>query len=115
MRTCWSPISRSRRSIRRPAGLPFRAALAAEFPSAVLVSATTGEGLATLRARLGEAAVASWRRVKTTLPYQASALVQRIRTRGALRRADYDEAGIRIEADVPPDVAAEIESAIRRK
>jgi len=101
--------------LRGAEGDALREALAAEFPSAVLVSATTGEGLATLRARLGEAAVASWRRVKTTLPYQASALVQRIRTRGALRRADYDEAGIRIEADVPPDVAAEIESAIRRK
>ena len=44
---------------------------------------------------------------------QAGALVQRIRTRGALRRADYDETGIRIEADVPPDLAAEIETYIR--
>ena len=77
------------------------------------VSGTTGQGLDDLRARLAEAAAARWRRVRTTLPYHAGALVQRIRTRGALRRADYDETGIRIEADVPPDLAAEIETYIR--
>jgi len=28
---------------------------------------------------------------------------------------DYEEAGIRIEASVPPELAAEIQSAVRRK
>jgi len=37
--------------------------------------------------------------------------VQRIRQRGALRRADYGERGIRIEAEVPPELAAEIAAA----
>ena len=101
--------------LRDAEGDALREALAAEFPRAVFVSAKTGEGLETLRARLGDAAVASWRRIKTILPYQAGALVQRIRSRGALRRADYDEAGIRIDADVPPDIAAEIETATHRK
>ncbi|TMF24404.1 MAG: GTPase HflX [Chloroflexi bacterium] len=94
-------------------GAALRQSLAAEFPAAVFVSATSGQGLDDLRARLAEAAAARWRRVRTTLPYHAGALVQRIRTRGALRRADYDETGIRIEADVPPDLAAEIETYIR--
>jgi 50S ribosomal subunit-associated GTPase HflX len=68
-----------------------------------------------LRARLGEAAAASWKRVRTTLPYNAGALVQQIRSRGSLKRADYGESGIRIEADVPPELAAEIETAIPRR
>jgi len=90
-------------------GAAVRGELAAEFPSAVFVSATTGEGLDALRARLAETAAASWRRIRAILPYDAGGLVQRIRSRGSLRRADYEEAGIRIEADVPPDLAAEIE------
>ena len=90
-------------------GAVVRGELAAEFPSAVFVSATTGEGLDALRARLAETAAASWRRIRAILPYDAGGLVQRIRSRGSLRRADYEEAGIRIEADVPPDLAAEIE------
>jgi len=96
-------------------GAASREELAAEFPSAVFVSATTGDGLDALRARLAEAAAASWRRIRTTLPYNAGGLVQRIRSRGSLRRADYEEGGIRIEADVPPDLAAEIESYIRAR
>ena len=99
--------------LKGPEGAALRQSLAAEFPAAVFVSATSGQGLDDLRARLAEAAAARWRRVRTTLPYHAGALVQRIRTRGALRRADYDETGIRIEADVPPDLAAEIETYIR--
>ena len=68
-----------------------------------------------MRARLAEAAAAGWRRINATLPYHAGALVQRIRTRGSLKRADYEEAGIRIEADVSPELAAEIQTAIRRR
>jgi 50S ribosomal subunit-associated GTPase HflX len=52
--------------------------------------------------------------VKTTLPYHAGALIQQIRTRGSLKSVDYEEAGIRIEADVPPELAAEIKTALRR-
>jgi len=99
--------------LRGPEGEALREALAAEFPGGVLVSALRGDGLDTLRARLTESATASWHRIQATLPHRAGALVQRIRARGALRRADYEEAGIRIEADVPPELAAEIEAAIR--
>jgi len=101
--------------LRGEEGDALREALAAEFPAAVIVSALTGDGLAALRARLAEAAAAGWKRIKTTLPYQAGGLVEQIRRRGSLKRADYGEAGIRIEADVPPGLAAEIETARRRR
>jgi hypothetical protein len=51
---------------------------------------------------------AGWKHVKVTVPYADGALLQRVRERGALRAADYSEAGIRIEADVPPELAAEL-------
>jgi hypothetical protein len=47
-----------------------------------------------------------------TLPYdRGGAMIQRIRERGALTREDYAEGGIAIEADVPADLAAELNAA----
>jgi GTP-binding protein HflX len=100
--------------LRGEEGAALREALAAEFPAAVLTSALKGDGLDTLRGRLAEAAAARWKRVKATLPYHAGALVQQIRTRGSLKSVDYEETGIRVEADVPPELAAEIQTAVRR-
>jgi GTP-binding protein HflX len=101
--------------LRGEEGEALREALGAEFPAAVFTSALKGEGLERLRARLGEAASASWKHVRTTLPYHAGALVQQIRTRGSLKSVDYEEGGIRIEASVPPELAAEIQAAVRRR
>ena len=101
--------------LRGEEGDALREALGAEFAAAVFTSALKGEGLEALRARLAEAASASWKHVKTTLPYHAGALVQQIRTRGHLKSVDYEEAGIRIDANVPPALAAEIQSAVRRR
>ena len=83
-------------------------ALAAEFPAALVVSARSGEGLDTARAALRRQAAARWRRVRVTLPYADGALLQRVRERGSLLRADYGEAGITLEADVPPELAGEL-------
>ena len=99
--------------LRGEEGEALREALGSEFPAAVFTSALNGEGLDTLRVRLAEAASAGWKRVKTTLPYHAGALVQQIRTRGSLKSVDYEEAGIRIDASVPPELAALIRSAAR--
>jgi GTPase len=96
-------------------GEALREALTAEFPEAVFTSALRGEGIAALRDRLAQAAAASWKRVRTTLPYHAGGLVQQIRTRGSLASVEYEEAGIRIDARVPAELAAEIESASRRR
>ena len=93
-------------------GEALREALAAEFPRAVFVSGRTGEGLGALRDRLAEVARSRWTRVKVTLPYdRGGAMIQRIRERGALTREDYSEGGIAIEADVPADLAAELNAA----
>ncbi len=94
-------------------GDALRQALRAEFPDAVLCSALSGEGLHALRARLAAAAHAGWRTVALTLPFDRAALLHRIRERGALRRQDYGEGGISIEAEVPPELAAELEAARR--
>ena len=89
-------------------GAALREALGAEFPAAAFVSARTGAGIDGLKAALAAAAAAQWSAVHVTLPHREGALVQRIRERGALRRADYGERGIEIEADVPPDLASEL-------
>ena len=91
------------------AGPTLREALGAEFPRAILVSAKTGEGIEALRQRLAEAARATWTKIRLTLPYdRGGAMIQRIRERGALRREEYSERGIDVEADVPADLAAEL-------
>jgi GTP-binding protein HflX len=94
--------------LRGAEGDAHREALAAEFPDALFVSATTGAGVDTLRQRLIEHAAAGWQRVKVTVPYRDGALVQRVRERGSLHGTAYGEAGIEIDADVPPDLAARL-------
>jgi GTP-binding protein HflX len=99
-------------ALRGAEGEALREALGAEFPRAVLVSGRTGEGLDALRDRLADAARSRWTSVSVTLPYdRGGAMLQRIRERGALRREDYSEGGIAIEADVPADLAAELRAA----
>ncbi len=95
-------------ALRGPEMAALREALAAEFPAAVFVSGRTGEGLDGLRDRLAAIAASRWTRVDVTLPYHEGRLVQRVRERGTLRNAEYGEGGIRIEAEVPPDLAVEL-------
>jgi GTP-binding protein HflX len=98
--------------LRGAEGDALREALGAEFPRAIFVSAKTGEGIEALRERLGGSARASWTNVRLTLPYdRGGAMIQRIRERGALRREEYSERGIDVEADVPADLAAELRAA----
>ncbi|HYK98635.1 MAG TPA: GTPase HflX [Candidatus Acidoferrales bacterium] len=89
-------------------GAALRGALAAEFPGGVFVSSLTGAGIEQVRARLVEHAASEWKRVKVIVPYSSGALVQRVRERGALHGTAYSEAGIEIDADVPPDLASEL-------
>jgi GTP-binding protein HflX len=95
-------------ALRGAEGAALREALGAEFPAAVFVSALTGEGVDGLRDRLGAIAASRWTKVDVTVPHREGGLLQRVRERGKLRRADYGEAGIHIQADVPPDLAAEL-------
>ncbi len=101
-------------ALRGAEGEALREALAAEFPRAVFVSGTTGEGIDTLRERLAEAARATWTSIRLTLPYdRGGAMLQRIRDRGALKAERYSERGIDVEADVPADLAAELRALAR--
>ena len=95
-------------TLRGPEGASVREALEGEFPGAVFTSASTGGGLDALRARLAEAAARDFKRVRVVVPYSQGALVQRVRERGTLHNTAYSEAGIEIEADVPPDLAREL-------
>jgi GTP-binding protein HflX len=85
-----------------------RQALEAEFPEALFLSARRGDGLEAFRDRLRSEASAGWRRVSVTIPYESSGLVQRVRERGSLLSAEYGEAGITLEANVPPELAGEL-------
>src|SRR6266540_1379449 len=96
-------------ALRGPEGDAMREALSSEFPTAVFTSASTGVGVDELRDRLAAEAMRGWRRVTVRLPYSAGGLVQRIREHGNLRSADYGEAGIDVDAEVPPAFAAELE------
>jgi len=99
-------------ALREGEGEALREALGAEFPEAIFVSARTDAGIDVLRERLARAARGDWTTVEVTLPYDTGgALVQRIRERGALRRAEYGEGGIAIVAEVPAALAALLEEA----
>ena len=102
-------------TLRGPEGEALREALAAEFPAAVFVSGRTGEGVQALRDRLVAVAASRWTKVDVTVPYREGGLVQRVRERGTLRNAEYGEGGIHIQADVPPDLAAELTSRRSRE
>jgi len=106
-------VTGSAEGIKRAEGAAPREALGAEFPTAIFVSARTGTGIDELKAALAAAAAAQWSPVRVTLPHREGALVQRIRERGSLRRAEYGERGIEIEADVPVDLASELRRAAR--
>ena len=99
-------------ALRAGEGEALREGLGAEFPEAIFVAARTGAGIDVLRERLTRASRADWMTIEVTLPYDTGgALVQRIRERGALRRADYGEGGIVVEAEVPAALAALLQEA----
>lgn len=102
-------------TLRGPEGDALREALGAEFPAALFVSAQSGDGVNALRERLGAIAASGWTKVDVTVPHREGGLLQRVRERGKLRSADYGEAGIHIEADVPADLAAELTSRQTRE
>jgi GTP-binding protein HflX len=100
-------------TLRGAEGEALREALGGEFPGAVFVSAHTGEGVDALRERLGAIAASRWTKVDVTVPHREGGLLQRVRERGKLRNAEYGEAGIHIEADVPADLAAELTASAK--
>ncbi len=74
---------------------------------AVLISALTGYGLDTLRARLSALLADLWEEVDAVLPYTAGELIARVRERGTVE-VEYRGADVRVRGRVAPQLAAEL-------
>jgi GTP-binding protein HflX len=77
---------------------------------AVLVSATTGFGLDTLRTKIAGALASLWVDVDVAVPYAAGELLARVRERGTVS-IDYGDRDVRISGRVSPALAGELEAA----
>jgi GTP-binding protein HflX len=80
--------------------------------SAAFVSAVTGEGIATLRERIGDALRRQMVAIDTIIPYDRGELVARARTSGDVQE-QYEEGGVRVSGHLPPAVASELRAAGR--
>jgi len=87
------------------------AALDAELPGAVRISAMTGEGLAELARTVAERRAGDWTELDVHLPMSAGALVSRVHDRGEVLDERWDEDGwhatVRVPAGLVPQLAAE--------
>jgi GTP-binding protein HflX len=76
----------------------------------VYVSALTGFGLDTLRARIAGALADLWQDVDVTVPYSAGQLLARIRERGNVELQYRDDA-VRVRGRMDPALAGELRAA----
>ncbi len=74
---------------------------------AVPISALTGYGLDTLRARLSALLADLWEEVDAVVPYTAGELIARVRERGTVE-IEYRGADVRVRGRVAPQLAAEL-------
>ncbi|HEX2221277.1 MAG TPA: GTPase HflX [Candidatus Limnocylindria bacterium] len=81
-------------------------------PSAVFVSAVTGEGLDQLRSRVADALRSQLVPVDALVPYERGELVERARSSGDVRHA-YEAGGVRIQGHLPASLAGELDAASR--
>ncbi len=77
---------------------------------AVLISALTGYGLDTLRARLSTLLADLWEDVDAVVPYTAGELIARIRERGTID-VEYRGTDVRVRGRVAPQLAGELRAA----
>lgn len=87
------------------------AALEAELPDAVRVSAITGEGLDVLAHTVAERRAEDWTELDVHLPITAGSLVSRVHDRGEVLEERWEEDGwhatVRVPAGLVPALAAE--------
>ena len=83
-----------------------RAALSARFPSAVLVSAETGEGADSLIEAIARAASASEKVMEVLVPYSRGDVVSIAHERCSVLAESYDERGTALTVRVPSDLTA---------
>jgi len=77
-------------------------------PDAVFVSAHTGEGLDELLQRLEDLVPQPGERITAVVPYARGDLIAAIHERGVLHEEYYEEAGTRVVATVPAQLAAQL-------
>ena len=87
------------------------AALRTRLPSAVAVSARTGERIEELRARIEQMLPHPQVSIDVVVPYSRGDLVSRVHAEGEIDTVDYVETGTRVVARVGAALAAEIEGA----
>jgi GTPase len=76
------------------------------------VSATTGEGLDTLRERIADALRSQMVAVDAVVPYELGELVSRARSSGDVEQR-YEEGGVRVSGHLPATIASELTAAGR--
>jgi GTP-binding protein HflX len=80
---------------------------------AVLVSATTGFGLDTLRVEIAALLASLWEDVDLAVPYAAGELIARVRERGMVD-LEYRARDVRVRGRMAPGLAAELRAAADR-
>lgn len=91
-----------------------RDALQRQYPSAVMTSARTGEGLDDLRDRLLTTARARWDRVELAVPYSRGDVISAIYAHGREVTQDAGPDGTVIRALMPPVDAARVRALLAR-
>jgi GTP-binding protein HflX len=81
-------------------------------PGCLLVSATTGEGIPELLARIETLLPRPELFIKVLLPYSRGDLVSRIHSEGKVAKLEHRESGTYIETLVKPALANELESFV---
>ncbi|WP_297630561.1 GTPase HflX [uncultured Slackia sp.] len=89
-----------------------RAALSARYPSAVLVSAETGEGTDSLIEAIGRAASASEKVMEVLVPYSRGDVVSIAHERCTVLAESYGERGMVLTVRVPNDLTALFEGYV---
>jgi GTP-binding protein HflX len=83
--------------------------IARRYEPAVIISATTGEGLGELRAKLAGLARRQMLEVEALLPYDRGDLLSLAYDHGEVEVVDNRDDGVRLSARLPADVAARME------
>ena len=78
----------------------------------VCLSAKTGEGAADLVQKLSQLLDRGKRRVKLLLPYAAAGLLDSLNREAAVLSTEYTEAGVEVEAIVPPELFGRVKPYI---
>lgn len=84
--------------------------LVAETENSCYMSALTGEGRQHIEALIRKAVSRLMRHVSVIVPHERGDLVAACHERGRVTRVDYLPDGVRVEADLPPDLAAKLAS-----